>query len=371
MGLDRVRDGSASTNMQELILAILSGSEGDDILRGTTDRDFIAGNGGNDRLDGDAGFDILEGGTGNDTYILADRTAIPGVFGKAFDSVFEEAGAGIDTVIVTAIVNAGVPYGDLYTLGANVENGAIAGTLAFSLAGNDLANRLTGNAAANTLTGNDGDDTLDGGGGFDTLIGGAGSDLYYLRDTTAIGGALEFDTVGEESGAGIDAVVVSSTAGRLTYVLDANVENASVEGASNFNLRGNELDNALTGNAAANTLTGNDGTDMLTGKAGADRFAYGAAGDSAGATADRITDFSHAQGDRIDLSIIDADTAVAGDQAFGFIGTAAFSGAAGQLRAETSGGDTIVEADVDGDGTADLRIALTGAVNLVAADFVL
>jgi hypothetical protein len=51
-----------------------------------------------------------------------------------------------------------------------------------------------------------------------------------------------------------------------------------------------------------------------------------------GANADRITDFSHAQGDRIDLAGIDARFTVAGDQAFSFIGTGLYTGVAGQLR---------------------------------------
>ncbi len=51
-----------------------------------------------------------------------------------------------------------------------------------------------------------------------------------------------------------------------------------------------------------------------------------------GANADRIIDFSHAQGDRVDLARIDARFTVAGNQAFSFIGTAAFTGVAGQLH---------------------------------------
>ena len=90
-----------------------------------------------------------------------------------------------------------------------------------------------------------------------------------------------------------------------------------------------------------------------------------------GANADTITDFSHAQGDRIDLAGIDARFTVAGDQAFTFIGTAAFTGVAGQLHIWQNAGRTIVSGDVNGNGTADFNIVLTGTINLVAADFVL
>lgn len=47
---------------------------------------------------------------------------------------------------------------------------------------------------------------------------------------------------------------------------------------------------------------------------------------------DAIMDFARLQGDRIDLSQIDANSALAGNNAFRFIGTGAFSGQAGELR---------------------------------------
>ena len=50
------------------------------------------------------------------------------------------------------------------------------------------------------------------------------------------------------------------------------------------------------------------------------------------ATADVVADFNRAEGDRIDLSAIDADVYAAGNQAFTFIGTAAFSGTPGEIR---------------------------------------
>ncbi len=119
-------------------------------------------------------------------------------------------------------------------------------------------------------------------------------------------------------------------------------------------------------------LTGAGGKDTPTGGAGADRFAYAGAAESAvGANADRITDFSHAQGDKIDLSAIDASTTLAGNQAFSFIGTAPYTGATGQLRYAVAGGVTTIAGDVNGDGTSDFHIQLTGAIGLVAGDFTL
>ena len=83
---------------------------------------------------------------------------------------------------------------------------------------------------------------------------------------------------------------------------------------------------------------------------------------------DTILDFSRSQDDRISLKAIDADTKAAGNQAFSFIGSGAFSGAAGELRTYSQGGDNFVAGDVDGNGIADFTINL-GASTVVATDF--
>ncbi|WCQ99310.1 M10 family metallopeptidase C-terminal domain-containing protein [Paracoccus aestuarii] len=86
---------------------------------------------------------------------------------------------------------------------------------------------------------------------------------------------------------------------------------------------------------------------------------------------DLITDFNRGQGDRIDLSAIDADLRLAGDQAFSFLGTRAFTGDAGQLRFLQSGNKTIVLADQDGDRQADFGFEMSGRLMLMATDFIL
>ncbi len=99
-----------------------------------------------------------------------------------------------------------------------------------------------------------------------------------------------------------------------------------------------------------------------------------ATGDSTvGARADLITDFSHAQGDRIDLSTIDANTERGGDQAFRFIGDGLYSHHAGELRfTSVRDGITTIAGDIDGDGVSDFHITLDrSGSSLAASDFVL
>ncbi|RJF88873.1 calcium-binding protein [Oleomonas cavernae] len=238
----------------------------------------LTGNGGNDFLNGLGGLDTLIGGADGDYYELGDRNFIGQFEDYVYDTVIEAAVAGIDFVNVTPIASPN--FYSNYTLTTNVENGAIAGTIAFNLTGNELNNALTGNGGANGLFGAAGNDTLNGLGGLDALIGGTGDDTYVLADATNINGSLTWDTVTEGLDAGIDTVSASSIVGRLTYALDANIENAIVAGGSNFNLAGNELGNVLTGNSAANVLTGNGGADQLHGNAGNDTLDGGDGADT-------------------------------------------------------------------------------------------
>jgi Ca2+-binding RTX toxin-like protein len=152
-----------------------------------------------------------------------------------------------------------------------------------------------------------------------------------------------------------------------TMVLDA-----SRETDGRVRLFGGKAGDTLKGGAVGDLLHGNLGADILSGGGGADSFRYQDAAESNAGAMDRILDFTPGT-DRIELDRIDARTNVAGDQAFTWIGSNAFSNQAGQLRAFQSGGDWIVQGDVNGDGIADLIIALTlqGPTPLGAGDFLL
>ena len=138
----------------------------------------------------------------------------------------------------------------------------------------------------------------------------------------------------------------------------------------------------LSGGDGVDVLNGQGGNDVLIGGAGRDAMKGGGGDDTfkllgltdsgvGGATRDVIRDFEQGH-DRIDLSAIDANSHTSGDDAFTFVGTAAFSHTAGELRQyTTSSGNTIVAGDVDGDGRTDFQIAVNGAHALSAGDFIL
>jgi Ca2+-binding RTX toxin-like protein len=140
-------------------------------------------------------------------------------------------------------------------------------------------------------------------------------------------------------------------------------------GGGNDALYGDGGSDRLIGGAGDDVLTGGAGRDVMVGGTGADHFVIDALSDSVvGGGRDLIKDFA-AGVDKINLAAIDANSALADDQAFSFIGAGAFSHTAGELRAQMLGANTLVSGDVDGNGQADFQILLSGTVTLQATDF--
>lgn len=281
-----------------------------------------------------------------------------------------------------------------------INSGVISGTLGAILA--DVYDDHVTNSGSiiGDVVLNGGNDTFDGMGGTvqGRILGGTGNDHYLVSDSAAnivelAGGGRDWI----EATVSFDLTSVASIA-RLTLLgwdaLDAtgNAENNVLEGNMGANhvigadgydritglfgndtldggagedeLFGGKSKDVLQGGDGDDRMTGGAGGDAMTGGAGADVFLFTAVGQSRpGGRADTIADFTSGV-DRINLAGIDADPAAAGDQALSFIGTLAFGGVAGQVRYD--GG--VLAVDLDGDGTADFSVVLTGAPLLVAND---
>ena len=128
-------------------------------------------------------------------------------------------------------------------------------------------------------------------------------------------------------------------------------------GAGDDFLLGGQRADIIWGGAGSDRIAGAAGADELHGGAGADIFAYWLASQSTTAARDHIVDFE--TGDLIDLSGIDAIAGSPAQDGFSFIGAAAFSNTAGELRVHRDGGFWYVDGDTNGDGTADLSIKVT------------
>ena len=317
--------------------------------------------------------------------------------GKALDAngfhTFTQTFDGINLILKVEHDVVVVGGTDTQAIAVTVQN--VVGVTVNGTAGNDLIDAthtvagqplptneedvIIGDKGRDTISGLGGNDTLNGGANADTMIGGTGNDTYVVDN--------RHDVVTENSGEGIDTVQSS-----VTYTLGLNMENLTLTGTSRIDGTGNAANNVITGNGANNVLAGLGGADVinggggndtikggsdadtLTGGPGNDTFVLAAVADSIPAAPDIITDFFHGQ-DKFDFSAIDANTssskAVKGDQAFLFAGQNADVVANGVSWFE-SGSNTIVQADVSGDATADLTITLLGINHhLTASDFIL
>ncbi|MBC3382872.1 M10 family metallopeptidase [Pseudomonas sp. SWRI179] len=352
--IDTVRSSqkwSLGANLENLTLtgsAHLKGGGNalNNVLIGNAGNNELIGWAGSDTLDGGSGIDTLVGGTGNDTYVVDDL--------KDIVSETSTLAGEIDTVRSS----------QKWSLGANLENLTLTGSAHLKGGGNALDNVLIGNAGNNELSGWAGSDTLDGGSGIDTLVGGTGNDTYVVDNLEDI--VSETSTLAGE----IDTVHSSQK-----WSLGANLENLTLTGSAHLKGGGNALDNVLIGNDGNNVLSGwagNDmlsgglGTDSLTGGTGSDRFVFNTLGElGIGSLRDTVSDFSSLQGDKLDLSKLDANLLTAFADTFSFIDSNGFT-AAGQLRFV----DQVLYGNINGDLAADFEIQLTGVNTLNANDLI-
>lgn len=355
-------------------MAIRNGTSGNDTLIGTVDADLINGFDGNDTISAGDRDDTVDGGDGDDTINAGNGDDT--VFGQGGADQIEagigndslDAGPGVDTLLV------GV-YSSLLS-GPTTINLNLTTVQATGAAGNDyyigFENvtfdqvtdfKLIATPRANLIDGSDssGDDKILSIGGNDTVMTGGGND-------TVGAGAGDDSVMGEQGNDRLYGAIGNDT-------LDGGTGNDLVSGQlGDDSLVGDDGDDVIFGQDGADTMYGGAGRDVLTGGGAdfdVDVFEYNSIADSTvGANRDVIRDFE--QGfDVIDLSGVDAQQFVGGDQAFDFIGSSGFSGSAGELRAVTIGNKTVIQADVDGNGTSDMDILLNGAITLTAADFVL
>lgn len=145
-------------------------------------------------------------------------------------------------------------------------------------------------------------------------------------------------------------------------------------------IHGNAGADVIDGGAGNDTLLGGSGRDVLTGGAGADRMSGGDGNDTfvfrspsdslPGAGNRDVIEWFQRGADKIDISLMDANTAVAGDQVFKFAGESS-AVEANSVSYFHSGKSTIVHGDVNGDGQADFHIELNQAIDLARGHFIL
>lgn len=289
-------------------VSTVTGTAGADRLTAAAIGDSVlVGGGGNDQLTGGKGLTRLEGGTGDDVYFV----------NSARDTVIEQHGHGTDTVYAKVD----------YRLPDHVETLRL-GAADLNVHGNALDNRMVGSAGADNISGGAGNDSIQGMDGNDTLRGEEGKNNL-------------------NGGTGNDRLF---------------------GGDDGDTLIGGDGADQIWGGARKDSIEGGVGDDLLAGGGGADLFVFR---DESFGDQDVIADFSSKDGDKIGLSLLDANLGTDTNDAFRFVGTNAFSGHAGELRFEQNADGVVCAADMTGDGLADLTITLTGVDHLTAAAFIL
>jgi Ca2+-binding RTX toxin-like protein len=401
-----IGDGTADVLIGKGGSDILRGLGGDDVLRPGSGRDRMYGGSGDDlailsELDS-ASPDLFDGGGGRDTLnARAARDDFFHLIAWSYDSAtgvysVRQFGDTVDKPDALTFTNVEVLIGaddddqmlfnfttdDLEIQGGAGHDRIDTGAGDDILRGGTGDDRLSGGDGRNLMYGGSGDDELslgyratgllDGGIGSDTLRAGGDVDLAKGYAVNDVGQRIAIRNIENVDLSGfVDGVVVRGDGGRNVFNADFAFEGATFFGAGGRDsILGGDGADRIFGDAGNDVLEGGGGDDRLTGGTGADRFRFADNFFSDPLGTDRILDFSRAERDRIDLSGMDADTVTEGTQTFRFVGTAAFTGSAGELRYEV-GRDTRIEADTNGDGAADLTILMDGPLALRAADFIL
>ena len=179
--------------------------------------------------------------------------------------------------------------------------------------------------------------------------------------TVNFGGGVTVDLVLGSKNLKLDLVDGNEIWTNASITDTSGVQEIHLLGIGNANVEGDNIGQKIYANAGKNVFEGNGGADSFV-------FAKGTTGKTEN-KADRIVDFSHAEGDIIDLSPWDANSRKSGNQEFDFIGTKKFHGEAGELRYVIDDGTTWIQADTNGDKKADLMLRLDGSITLVEGDF--
>lgn len=318
----------------------IAGGAGSDVLVGsdtTSDTisgdggdDVVAGRGGDDVLAGGAGADEVRGGLDDDTILLGPDVFFTGVRNIAVNLFDIRAIALTNAAGTGDTVNGGSGYDTI-----ELDAGAGSGFIADYQGAPALLN------------------------GVEAIVGTNGDDLITLPliYTTAQGGAVQIE------GAAGDDVLVGSGSTEDTILGGAD-DDLLAGLAGDDTLTGGTGDDELIGGFGDDVLQGGLGRDILSGGFGSDVFDYDSTLESAPFNSDLITTFNQVGtlgGDVIDVSGIDAQPLVFGDQAFNFTGTS--SGGTGSLWVVNGlGGNSLVLADNGGTLAPDLAIVVADGV---------
>jgi Ca2+-binding RTX toxin-like protein len=334
---------------------VKTGDANANTITGSDSDDHLVGLAGNDYLDGKIGYDTLEGGAGNDT-LISDLGG---------DSM--SGGEGADTFVLNSIESGkyddGAGFGAFYIGSSSIGDFDRADKIVINMP--DMPIKYIGNAQFSGVAG----EYNFNGSSFEFDFDGNKQEDASLNVSFSVYQDKDIKEISPNN----FALDTSSQYGKDTNdtLTGTNADDKIFGLFGDDSLVGGAGNDALNGDYGNDTLVGGLGKDTLTGGDGKDTFVFSVVEKSI----DTITDFQitsyYYGGDKIGLSAIDANEKSTGDQAFTFIGNAAFSktNATGQLRFDTT--SKILYGSTDADITPEFSIQLNGVKSLVTGDFIL
>lgn len=357
----------------------LWGERGNDSLNGGLGNDQLYGGAGNDTLEGSAENDTLNGGSGNDTYKLdmsnfvSEKNKITVIDGQGITDIInlydlDDDPDGYNSSPIR--INGGNDLAFIYYNESSLNKSDLLGSATAYWIIKDLYKLNTkGSGFTNSIETLNGFNLATPSNGASSILSAAKVNFTFNvagfnYNANSIYGTTKNDALmgynNQESlfgNAGNDVLFNLSLSSKGSVTLHG--------GDGNDQIFDGDGDNILIGGLGVDILNGGDGNDIykfLTIKdsgitaATADVIGDGALGDG---------DCVWNSGDKIDLSEIDANAKIAGNQAFTF-----WSGASANSVWFDSSTSTVF-ADASGDAKADFALVVIGVSSLSAADFIL
>jgi Ca2+-binding RTX toxin-like protein len=278
---------------------ILNGGDGGDKLKGGFDRNILNGDAGDDTLDGGSGDDVLEGGLGADRFlgnrgndIITDISGTAGTTVDSADYTFFNIAPNVNKTVTLRVTDfdtggsqLSVDKGDfgvdiLNGIGRVIVKSGLSNTIDLSII--DIASIDAPTSARIDLR-------------FDTLALGTLNDPNLTPSDNNFNPNLDFNTLDSISVDGFRDVVGTAQGDFIVGDALANTING---GDGNDLVSGDAGNDILTGGNGNDLLRGGSGIDTLTGGFGGDKFEFSVGGIP---EKDNITDFSFAEGDKIQV----------------------------------------------------------------------
>ena len=363
--------GETTPGSNQLQIIGTSGTADGEFLVGTMGDDQLYAQGGNDTIAATGGMDHDYGGDGFDQlrFVMANTDRFTAAWdSRTFTITDQWVGASDGTVNtyyydMESIYLSTVGTGDF---GDTVDGAGAGASLILRLGAGD--DTVTGGAFDDNVTTGLGVNSVDAGGGNDLVVAQFDNDLGATAYVTMVDGAVVTTVDGVQT----NSVINAESVGVQGFDFDAGstIDASGLTGFGGtlvfYDTNGSNIDIGSSGaDLFANVNGGEAGNDVYTGNGGADIYDYTYA--IGAMDGDLITDLD--SDDTLDFQFNNSDQNGSGLLADHFIGSTNFTGYAGQYRYFSSGGQTFIQADTDGDAVADETLTIANGAFALGETF--